>query len=113
MVTYKIWHCDKRSVRPQVGCFAFMMLLSQVTIADPVCTYIDDECVYEYGDFGKAANQYPLSVGELNVISSTIVTDNGKDIFITKPVNDLPKASFRPGQNSDGSASDSAPETAP
>jgi len=44
--------------------------------------YIDGESVVEFGDVGKAANQYPTAVGNLNVISSTIVTSSPNGTLI-------------------------------
>jgi len=41
---------------------------------DIVYTIIDGEKVVEFGDRGNAPNQYKLKVGDLNTISSTIVT---------------------------------------
>jgi len=53
--------------------------------SDFIPSLIDGEVVYEFGDFGKAPNQYPVQVGELNVISSVQVFRVGGVIHITKP----------------------------
>jgi len=52
---------------------------------------VDGVPIVEFGDFGKAANQYETEVGDLNVISSTIVTRTKDKILI----ND----SFAPSSN--------------
>jgi len=61
---------------------AFVLIPISVNAHDFIPSIIGNEVVYEFGDFGKAVNQYPTSVGDLNVISSTIVTTTVDSIII-------------------------------
>ena len=58
------------------------MLAASLNANDYIPTHTADGVVYEFGDFGKAPNQIPTEVGDLNVISSKIVTQIGTKILI-------------------------------
>ena len=80
-------HCEKRSrcACPQGWYICLAFFISLNVSAEYIPTFIDGVKVIEFGDFGKAPNQYPLTVGELNVISSDVVTQrNGKTYFLPK-----------------------------
>jgi len=62
-----------------------IVLLSLSANAEYIPTVIDGETVIEFGDYGKAPNQYPTSTGELNVISSTHVFRAGGVVHIVEP----------------------------
>ena len=83
-------HYEKRSGHacPQgwYVCLAFFISLN--VNADYIPTIINGQKVIEFGDFGKAPNQYPLTVGDLNVISSTVVTQLNGKTFVTNPYKD-------------------------
>lgn len=83
-----------------VGCF---LIAASSQAHDYIPTVIDGETVYEFGDFGKAPNQFPTEVGELNVISSTIVTRSKDKILI----ND----SFAPSSNESSTNGEGLPRT--
>lgn len=59
-----------------------MMLPMCAFASDYTCTYIEGECVVEFGDYGKAPNQYVTEVGDLNVISPLISTRAKNGILI-------------------------------
>lgn len=86
------------------------MFASALNASDFIPTHLPDGVVYEFGDVGKAPNQYPTVVGDLNVISSEIVTQVGTTILITD--------SFAPPSNestttSGVSSATSAPQLPP
>ena len=68
-------HCEKRSrcACPQGWYIGLAFFISLDVSAEYIPSYIDGVKVIEFGDYGKAPNQYPLTVGDLNVISSSIV----------------------------------------
>jgi len=78
-------HSEKRSrcTFPQGWYFCIAFFITLNVNAEYIPTIINGKRVIEFGDFGKAPNQYPLTVGDLNVISSTIVTQvKGKTFVI-------------------------------
>jgi len=63
-----------------------LLLALPVSAMDITYTIIDGERVAEFGDLGKAANQYPTKVGDMNVISSVIITQlNGRTYVTNQP----------------------------
>lgn len=79
-----------------------LVLCTPLFATDYIRTIVDGESIVEFGDFGKAANQYALTVGDLNVISSDIVTQvNGvtyveKVTLIDAPDEQLPANKINP-----------------
>ena len=81
-----------RSCRsPQVWGWILTLIFSQLTLADDyIVSIIDGQKVVEFGDFGKAPNQYPLTVGDTNVISSDIVTQlEDRTYFLQSVIDEL------------------------
>lgn len=61
-----------------------MMISTSLHAMDVTYTYINGERVAEFGDKGKAANQYPTEVGRLNVISPVIVTQHKGKTYVDR-----------------------------
>ena len=73
--------------RAPLGGMMVLFLCAPVIASEYITTIIDGVSVVEFGDFGKAPNQYPTSVGELNVISSDVVTQANGITLVEKQTN--------------------------
>jgi hypothetical protein len=63
-----------------------LVLCAPAIATEYITTIVNGEPIVEFGDFGKAPNQYPTTVGELNVISSDVVTQVDDLILFEKRV---------------------------
>lgn len=87
MVTYfdnkKLRHQD--STQFWLGVIAFLFSYS-IQAVEYTYTTVEGEEIVEFGDFGKAANQYPLSVGDLNIVAPVMpFVANGKIYYGVNP----------------------------
>jgi len=60
-----------------------LLFSSSLVAGDYIVTIIDGVRVTEFGDKGKAPNQYPFFVGDLNVVSSVIVTNSKQGVLVS------------------------------